>query len=162
MTVIFVRVINIVLPLFISAVLLDSFRHKISNSPYIQTVFGTLNEWASDIELPGLFAQSGVFSQYVIGISEFMAVICLIFGFIPGWKRLQVLGAAIAFCIMSVAINLHLFTPLGIDPLEDGGGLFLAVCMIWLFSVALMIANRKDFAELFSGLAQAFVPKKKV
>jgi len=59
--------------LFMSAVFLDSLRFKFTDHPKTQVIFGKLNAWASDIGVPGLFAHTGLFSQYVIGSIELLA-----------------------------------------------------------------------------------------
>ena len=59
---------------------------------------------------------------------------------------------------MSGAVNFHLWTPLGIDPNNDGGGLFAAACTIWVTSIVLMIIRRHELAGLARDLGRAFVP----
>ena len=48
-----------------SLVFLDSLRFKFTNAPETQTIFGKLNDWAASFGAEGLFAQTGLFSQYV-------------------------------------------------------------------------------------------------
>ena len=45
--------------------------------------------------------------------------------------RTRVFGAAFALGIMSGAIFFHLFTPLGVDPYDDGAELFKEACFTW-------------------------------
>jgi len=76
------------------------------------------------------------------GSAEFIAAI-LLFD-----RPLQVLGAALAFCIMSGAIFFHLVSPLGVDPYGDGGVLFKEACSVWLSSVVIVFIRRRDAVAL--------------
>src|SRR5262245_7905019 len=142
------RFVFIVLPLFISAVFIDSLRYKFIDHPKTQVIFGKLNDWASSLGFTGLFSHAGLFSQYVIGSMELAASALLVLGFIPALRFLQVWGALIAFAIMSGAVSFHLFTPLGIDPNQDGGGLFIAAVLVWVSSAALLFFRRHDLPFL--------------
>jgi hypothetical protein len=105
-----------------------------------------------------LFAHTGLFSQYVIGTAELAASALLLIGLLPRLVRLNALGAAIGFAVMTGAVNFHLFTPLGIDPNNDGGGLFAAAVTIWVTTIVLLIIRREDIAGLFAGLGRTIVP----
>jgi hypothetical protein len=59
---------------------------------------------------------------------------------------------------MTGAVNFHLWTPLGIDPNNDGGGLFAMAVTVWLTSIAMLIARRKTLFTIFSGVAAVIVP----
>ena len=61
---------------------------------------------------------------------------------------------------MSGAISFHLFTPLGIDPNNDGGGLFMAACVVWVTSIAMLIIRREQVIEILGGLKRTFLPGK--
>jgi len=141
-----------------SLVFLDSLRFKFTNAPETQTIFGKLNDWAASFGAEGLFAQTGLFSQYVIGTAELVAVTLLLIGIIPAFRRLQALGALVAFAVMSGAVNFHLWTPLGIDPNNDGGGLFFMAVVVWLTSLGLIIVRRKELAAIFTGLKATLFP----
>lgn len=131
----------ILLTLYVVAIFLDSLRYKFTNHPNTENIFGILNAWAGTLGLPGLFSHSGLFSQYVVGSAELLASILLLLGLHPKLRTLSLLGAGIAFAVMSGALFFHLFTPLGIDPNQDGGGLFIAAVVLWCASVVL-IATR--------------------
>jgi hypothetical protein len=148
------------LSLFAAAVFLDSLRFKFTNAPETQVIFGRLNDWATSLGAPGLFAQSGLFSQYVIGSAELVAASLLLIGILPRFRRLQTRGGAIGFAVMSGAVNFHLWTPLGIDPNNDGGGLFAAAVTIWVSTLALLIIRRKEFLAILGDLGKVFVPPK--
>lgn len=154
------RVVTYVLPVFVSLVFLDSLRFKFTNAPETQEIFGRLDGWAASLGAPGLFAQSGLFSQYVIGTAELVASSLLLLGFIPALRRLQALGALIGIAVMTGAISFHLFTPLGIDPNSDGGGLFMAAIGVWLSCLALLFLNRARLAALIGGIGGALIETK--
>lgn len=141
------------LAMFCSVIFLDSLRYKFTDHPNTQEIFGRLNEWAAGLGADGLFAHTGLFSQYVIGAAELVAAACLLIGIIPKLRPLQGLGALIGLCVMSGAISFHLFTPLGIDPNNDGGGLFMAACAVWLSCATLVFWQRKFIARIGRALA---------
>ncbi|MBL8544661.1 MAG: hypothetical protein JNJ63_12715 [Hyphomonadaceae bacterium] len=147
--------------LFAAAVFLDSLRYKFTDHPKTQEIFGRLDGWAGSLGLPGLFGHTGLFSQYVIGSAELAASTLLLIGLMPRFTRLNALGALIGFAVMSGAVNFHLWTPLGIDPNNDGGGLFAAAVTIWFSSIALIIIRREDLIGLARDLGRAFVPSPK-
>lgn len=146
---------------FAALVFLDSLRFKFSDHPNTQEIFGRLDGWASSLGLPGLFAHTGLFSQYVIGSAELMASTLLIVGLLPRFARLNALGALIGLAVMTGAVSFHLFTPLGVDPNNDGGGLFAAACTIWVTSIVLLGIRRHEIAGLASDLGRVFVPSSK-
>lgn len=148
----------VVVSLFGAAVFLDSLRFKFTDHPNTQEIFGRLDGWAGSIGVPGLFGHTGLFSQYVIGSAELMASSLLLIGLVPGLQRLHVLGAAIGFAVMSGAVSFHLFTPLGIDPNNDGGGLFAAACTLWVLTLTLLVVRRTELFALLGDLRRAFVP----
>ena len=142
-----------------SAVFLDSLRFKFTNAVETQVIFGRLDAWAASFGAKGIFAQTGVFSQYVIGSAELAASALLLASLIPGLKRLRVIGALIAVAVMTGAVSFHLFTPLGIDPNNDGGGLFAMAVVVWLSSIAMLVAGRQVLAELVQAIAGVLVPR---
>lgn len=149
------------LAIFMAAVFLDSLRFKFTNHPNTQVIFGRLDGWASELGLPGLFAQTGLFSQYVIGAIELLAASLLILGILPRFRHLQAGGALAGFLVMAGAVSFHLFTPLGVDPNNDGGGLFVAAC-INLAAAFLLLAvfRRREFGVLLGRLVAVAAPLK--
>jgi hypothetical protein len=143
---------------FAAIVFLDSLRFKFTDHPNTQEIFGRLDGWAGTLGLPGLFGHTGLFSQYVVGSAELTASTLLLVGLLPGFVRLNALGALIGLAVMTGAVSFHLFTPLGIDPNNDGGGLFAAAVTIWLSAVALLILRRNEVFALTSDLRRAFLP----
>lgn len=148
-----------VIAVIASLVFLDSLRYKFTNAVETQVIFGRLNGWAASFGADGLFAQTGLFSQYVIGTAELVASICLLVGIHPAFRRLQALGAMVAVAVMSGAISFHLFTPLGIDPNNDGGGLFFMAVVVWTLSIVMLAIRRDEVAGLLNGLKTALFPK---
>ena len=144
--------------LIAGAVFLDSLRFKFTNAVETQVIFGRLDTWAASFGAEGLFAQTGLFSQYVIGSAELIAATLLLAGIVPALRRLQTLGALIAVAVMSGAVSFHLFTPLGIDPNNDGGGLFVMAVTIWLSSIAYLVTHRRTLVSIISGVGQAILP----
>ena len=145
--------------IFNAAVFLDSLRYKFTDHPKTQEIFGRLDAWSAGLGLPGLFGHTGVFSQHVIGGAELVASILLLTGaFYPPLRHLLPLGALLGLVVMSGAIAFHLFTPLGVDPNKDGGGLFVAACAIWILSVALLVMKASELDLLARRAGAAFAP----
>lgn len=141
--------------LIASAVFLDSLRYKFTNAPETQVIFGKLDAWAASFGAGGLFAQTGLFSQYVIGTAELAASVLLLIGIVPALRRLQTLGALIATAVMTGAVSFHLFTPLGIDPNNDGAGLFVMAVCVWLGSIAYLFFHRQTLISIVTGIGRA-------
>lgn len=134
---------------FMAIIFLDSLRYKFTDHPKTQEIFGRLDGWAGTLGAPGLFGHTGLFSQYVIGSIELLASTLLIVGLHPRFKHLQAGGALAGLLVMSGAVSFHLFTPLGIDPNHDGGGLFAAACTNLAFALVLLLGfRRRDLVEL--------------
>lgn len=141
---------------FNSLIFLDSLRYKFTDHPNTQEIFGRLNDWAASFGADGLFAHTGLFSQYVIGTGELLASSLFLFGmFVKPYRWVQALAALIGLAIMTGAISFHLFTPLGTDPNNDGGGLFIAACMVWTGCLA-MLALRLPELKILGGKLAAF------
>lgn len=147
------------LALFNAAIFLDSLRYKFTNHPKTREIFGRLDAWAGSLGARGLFARTGVSGQYVIGAAELVASVLLLVGaFYPPYHFVLPLGALLGLSVMSGAIGFHLFTPLGVDPNKDGGGLFRAACLVWLFSLALLFARAGDLDLLARRVAAFLAP----
>ncbi len=125
---------------------LSSIPFKFGNAHETQVIFGKLNDWTASLGADGLFSQTGLFSQYVIGSAEIVASIGLLLGILPRFRRLQGFGALLGLAVMTGAISFHTLTPLGIDPNNDGGGLFYAAIGVWLSCAVLVFLRRKELA----------------
>lgn len=147
------------LTIFIAAVFLDSLRFKFTNAPKTQIIFGDLDRWAAGLGAPGLFAQGGIFSQYVIGGAELVAAAILLATLIlRRYRFLQPAGALLAIAIMSGAISFHLFTPLGVNVDGDGGALFYTACGVWVGAWILLALRRAELRDLAARLKAFFMP----
>ena len=145
---------------FMSVIFLDSLRYKFTDHPKTQVIFGLLDGWAGSLGAPGLFAHTGLFSQYVIGGAELVASFLLLSGMLPRLRHFQALGAALGLAIMTGAVSFHLFTPLGVDPNHDGGGLFMAACTNLAFAILLLgFFRRRELLDTLQRLAQALGPR---
>jgi uncharacterized membrane protein YphA (DoxX/SURF4 family) len=136
------------LSLFSMAIFLDSLRFKFTDHPNTQTIFGKLDDWATGFGADGVFDKTGIFSQYVIGSAELVASILLLLGLFSRFIKFGVLGNLIALGVMTGAISFHLFTPLGIDPNNDGGLLFVMAVAVWLSQVVMLILRRDTLMGL--------------
>lgn len=144
---------------FNAAIFLDSLRDKFTDHPKTQEIFSRLDGWAGSVGFPGLFGHTGVFSQYMIGAAELAASALLLIGaFHPPCRFLLPLGALLGLAVMTGAISFHLFTPLGVDPNNDGGGLFRAACLVWVLSVALLFLRAGDLDLLGLRIGAFFAP----
>jgi hypothetical protein len=145
--------------LFVAFVFIQSLFFKFTNSPETQYIFSTLDLWAASLGFPGLFAPSGIFSQYVVGSAELVASLVLLASLIPALRGLRPFGAAIGLAVISGAIFFHLFTPLGVsvpntDGTQDGGLLFGLACGVWLANALLLWLDR-DWILALIGRAPA-------
>lgn len=147
--------VPLALSLFASAVFLDSLRFKFTDHVNTQEIFGALDAWAGSLGAVGLFGHTGLFSQYVIGSAELVASTLLLVGLTMRLRPLSVIGALVGLAVMTGAISFHLFTPLGVDPNHNGGGLFMAACGVWLSLVTLLILRRKVLFQLAADLVRA-------
>lgn len=142
------KFVPIVLTLIIAFVFVQSLFFKFTNSVETQFIFGTLDLWAGSLGFPGLFAPSGIFSQYVVGSAELVASILLLLSLLPRLAVLRPIGAGLAVAVISGAIFFHLFTPLGVavpnaDGTSDGGLLFGLACAVWLSGAFLLVTSRR-------------------
>ena len=155
----YLKFIPDLMAVFMAVIFLDSLRFKFTDHPNTQEIFGRLDGWAGTLGAAGLFAHSGLFSQYVIGAIELLAAALLLVGLHPRFKHLQAGGALAGLLVMTGAVGFHLFTPLGIDPNSDGAGLFIAACINLAFAVLLLSLFRRDaLADLLRRVARVVQP----
>lgn len=146
----------IALVLFIAFVFVQSLFFKFTDSPETQYIFGTLNEWAGGLGLPGVFAPNGIASQYVVGTAELVASLILLSSLLPKFRGVRPVGALLALGVISGAIFFHLFTPLGVsvlntDGTRDGGLLFGMACGVWASAATLLWLDRDRIRALIPG-----------
>ena len=147
----YLKFIPDLMAVFMAVIFLDSLRFKFVDHPKTQQIFGLLDSWAGMLGAPGLFAHTGLFSQYVIGGIELLAATLLLVGLHPRFKHLQAGGALAGLLVMMGAVSFHLFTPLGIDPNNDGAGLFVAACVNLAFAALLLGVFRRAALVALAG-----------
>ncbi len=153
------------LAVIVSLVFLDSLRFKFTNHPNTQAIFGKLDEWAASFGAEGLFDQTGLFSQHLIGVAELITSALLLAGIFPALRRLQALGALLGIAVMTGAINFHLWTPLGIkiDLFEKENGLwvqapeptaslFVMAVATWTSCLVILVLRRAQLMGILCGL----------
>jgi hypothetical protein len=123
------------LSLYIAFVFVQSLFYKFTGSAESIFIFSTLRDWSGI----GLFEPAG---RWIIGLAELTASILL---FVP---RTRILGAGIAIGVISGAILFHLFTPLGVEIMGDGGLLFAMACGVWLSSAVILWLHRDEVIAL--------------
>lgn len=138
-------ILPVILTLYIAFVFVQSLFFKFTGSPETDYIFSTLDAWAAGFGIFGLFAPTGIFSQYVIGTAELIASLILLASLAPRLRILRPFGALMALGVISGAIFFHLFTPLGVsvlnaDGTHDGGLLFGLACGVWI-SAAILLAT---------------------
>ena len=156
----YLKFIPNLMAVFMAVIFLDSLRYKFTDDPKTQQIFGLLDGWAGTLGAPGLFSHTGLFSQYVIGSIELLAAVLLLTGLHPRFKHLQAGGALAGLLVMTGAVSFHLFTPLGIDPNNDGAGLFIAACTNLAFAVLLLgVFRRGALMELAGRVLAVLKPQ---
>ena len=147
------RSVLLVLTLYITLVFVQSLFFKFTDSPETRYIFGTLDTWGASLGFPGLFAPSGIFSQYVVGSTELLASILLLGGLLLGYPLLHIAGALVSMGVISGAIFFHL-TKLGIalTAVGDQGELFALALIVFAASAGVLYLHRQ---ELMMKLAMA-------
>ena len=134
---------------FICFVFIQSLFFKYTNSPETVYIFqDRLNPWAYGLTGFNLFAQNGIFSQYVIGTCEGITSLILLASFTARFFWARALGGLGVIALMGGAASFHLFTPLGVsvqnaDGTYDGGLLFGMACANLLFGIYLVYKNHR-------------------
>lgn len=124
-----------VLSLYIAFVFVQSLFFKFTGSEESIFIFATLRDWSGI----GLFEP---FGRWFIGASELVASVLLF------TRRGRVWGAGMALVIISGAIVFHLFTPLGVEIMGDGGLLFALACGVWIASATILVLQRNEVIEI--------------
>ena len=120
-----------VLSAYIAAVFVQSLFFKFTGAPESIYIFSTLRDWSGI----ALFEPAG---RWIIGLSELTASILL---FVP---RTRIFGGALAIAIMTGAIFFHLFSPIGVVILGDGGELFTLACGVWISGWVILFLSRDE------------------
>ncbi|HEX2592338.1 MAG TPA: hypothetical protein VHL34_12620 [Rhizomicrobium sp.] len=122
---------------YIAFVFVQSLFFKFTGSAESIYIFSTLRAWSG-------IALFEPFGRWAIGTLELIASILL---FIP---VLRIFGAALAIGIMTGAIFFHLFTPLGVVIMGDGGELFTLACGVWISGWIILALSRKQVSRILS------------
>lgn len=133
-----------VLSTYIAVVFVQSLFFKFTGAPESIYIFSTLRDWSGI----GLFEPAG---RWIIGLNELTASILL---FVP---RTRIFGAALAIGIMTGAIFFHLFSPIGVVILGDGGELFTLACGVWISGWIILFLSRDEirgWVDMARGAAQ--------
>ena len=96
-------------------------------------VFEKLSAWSGIPEKP--------FRLFVACMEIVAAVLVLI-------PRTRPFGGLFAMGVMTGAIGFHLFTPLGVDPYEDGAQLFKEACFTWVMAAIVVLVHRDALLAL--------------
>jgi len=96
-------------------------------------VFDRLSDWSGIPEMP--------FRLFVSGLEIVATVLVLI-------PRTQAFGGLFSMGIMGGAILFHVFTPLGVDPYEDGGNLFKEACFTFAMGAVIVVARWNEVMGL--------------
>ena len=131
------------LSLYIAFVFIQSLFFKFTGAEESIYIFSTLRAWSGI----ALFEPVG---RWAIGTAELVASILL---FVP---RTRIFGAVLAIGIMSGAIFFHLFTPLGVVILGDGGELFTLACGVWISGWIILALSADEVREWFSFARNGF------
>jgi uncharacterized membrane protein YphA (DoxX/SURF4 family) len=135
-------IIVLVLSLYIAFVFVQSLFYKFTGSDESIFIFSTLRDWSGI----GLFEPAG---RWIIGFAELVASVLL---FIP---RTRIFGAGMAMGVISGAIVFHLFTPLGVEIMGDGGLLFTMACGVWIASAAILFLHRDEVVRFLRSVQVA-------
>jgi hypothetical protein len=125
---------------YIAVVFVQSLFFKFTGAPESIYIFSTLREWSGI----ALFEPAG---RWIIGLCELTASILL---FMP---RTRIFGATLAIGIMTGAIFFHLFSPIGVVILGDGGELFTLACGVWI-SGWIILALSRDEIRAWAGIVR--------
>ena len=139
--------LSFLLSLYIAFVFVQSLFFKFTGSAESIYIFSTLRDWSGI----SLFEP---FGRWFIGSCELVASILL---FVP---HARIWGAGMALAIISGAIVFHLFTPLGVEILGDGGLLFAMACGVWVSATTILILNRKDVVSLLLFFSDRIFPRR--
>jgi len=120
-----------ILSIYIAIVFVQSLFFKFTGAEESIYIFSTLRAWSG----VSLFEPAG---RWIIGSAELIASIMLL------TPRLRVIGASLAIGIMTGAIYFHLFTPLGVNILGDGGELFTLACGVWISGWVILALSKED------------------
>ena len=121
------------LSVYVAVVFVQSLFFKFTGARESIYIFSTLRDWSGI----ALFEPAG---PWIIGLCELAASILLLM------PRTRILGAVLAIGIMTGAILFHLFSPIGVVILGDGGELFTLACGVWISGWVILALSRKEIS----------------
>ena len=142
-------------------VFLGSLPYKFTGAPDTVHIFSTIGDWLKGFlgaSIGSLFSNYGA---YVVGSFELLTSLVLLSPIVywlknraRGWvaaghsrARIHAIGGVMASMVMAGAVFFHLFSPLGIEVLDngqsDGGSLFRAAVSILILGIVLFFMNRR-------------------
>ncbi len=125
--------------LFIASIFLKYEQYKLTANPGSVELFTILTDG---------FGLHGYEKPARLGVAT-MEIIASILVVLP-WTRLY--GGILAFGIISGALFFHIVYPLGIDPIGDGGELFIHAVEVWLCAAFVLVAWRRELMALIAKL----------
>ena len=134
----FLRLLPWPLAGYVAFVFIWYLQYKFTGHPGSVFLFTILQDWSG---LP--FEPYG---RIGVGIMELIAGLLIL---VPATR---VFGAGLGLGIMSGAIFFHLFTPLGIDPYNDGGVLFREACLVWSCCAVILFLERLHIGVILTTL----------
>ena len=125
--------------LYAAQIMLWYEQFKLTGAEGSVMLFNTLADWLwiSGYEQP---------FRLTVAVAELIASVLLI----NTGSRMY--GALLTLGIMSGAIFFHVVSPLGIDPYNDGGQLFMEACWTWLSAAVILLIYRRELTALVAGL----------
>ena len=141
-------IIKGVLSVFISLIFIQGLFFKFTGSPETTHIFTILDSWAAGFGFDGLFLPPGIFNAYVVGSAELVAAVLLLSGLFMKRELLTALGSVLALGVITGAVFFHLFTPLGIVVMDDGGTMFGMAVGIWISSLILIVMHKSTLLGL--------------
>jgi hypothetical protein len=130
-----VRLLSWPLAIYIVFVFLSNEQYKLTGDPAAIWLFTTITDWLS---LEGYEKPFRLLTAAGEIVSSFLLLL----------PRTRGYGALIALGIMSGAISILAFSPVGVDPAKDGGQLFKMTCTTWLCAMVLTHLYRDQFTSL--------------
>ena len=125
--------------LYAAQIMLWYEQFKLTGAEGSVMLFNTLADWLWISGYEQTF-------RLTVAIAELIASVLLI----NTGSRMY--GALLTLGIMSGAIFFHVVSPLGIDPYNDGGQLFMEACLTWLSAAVILLIYRRELAALVAGL----------
>ncbi len=154
----FKGIVSWVIAIWITLVFLPTVPLKFLGSADTQHIFATIGKWLSGFLgdfIGGSFTRVG---PYIIGSLELITCIILLAPAIvfllnkvqkqasrPSLDRAKfhAIGGITASVLMGGAVFFHLFSRLGIEVNDDGGGLFYAAVSVFILGIVLFLINRE-------------------